>query len=70
MQGVNTRAPPDPIEMSRLEQQAERFEELLKSNPSDAQVRAWLCGSAKLWCWCGVEAAWMFASADRFLLIA
>jgi hypothetical protein len=56
--------------MSRLEQQAERFEELLKSNPSDAQVRAWLCGSAKLWCWCGVEAAWMFASADRFLLIA
>lgn len=39
MQGVAARAPPDPIEMSRLEQQAEGFELLLKQDPNDLQVR-------------------------------
>jgi hypothetical protein len=39
MQGVAARAPPDPIEMSRLEQQAEGFEQLLKQDPNDLQVR-------------------------------
>lgn len=33
-----TRAPPDPIEMSRLEQQAEAFEELMQQDPNDMQV--------------------------------
>lgn len=46
LQGVATRAPPDPIEMQRLEQQADRFEELLRANPSDSQVRADLRGSS------------------------
>lgn len=38
VQGVAGRAPPDPIEMSRLEQQAEAFEDMLKKDPSDMQV--------------------------------
>lgn len=49
LQGVATRAPPDPIEMSRLEQQAEAFEQLMKQDPNDMQVTdlasttIWLC---------------------------
>jgi hypothetical protein len=38
LQGMSGRAPPDPIEMSRLEQQAEAFEEALQQDPQDLQV--------------------------------
>lgn len=46
LQGMSGRAPPDPIEMSRLEQQAEAFEEALKQDPKDLQV------GFGFWDWC------------------
>jgi len=53
LQGVAARAPPDPIEMSRLEQQAQGFEELLKQNPEDLQVRFTYSTSIIEQAWCG-----------------